>query len=163
MHERYIWVVRHAKSAEGSPGMRDHDRPLNPRGERDGATMQDWFAAHPHAPTWIWSSTAVRAETTAGYIAAGTGATLVENADLYLAGPDTALACLRATPDDVERVALVAHNPGLTYLVNQLGGDYVTDNLVTFGSALFSYQGAWQDLRYGVARLIELTTPKTLS
>ena len=162
MDERHIWIVRHAKSAEGSPGMRDHDRPLNPRGERDGAAMQAWFAAHPHKPSWIWTSTALRARTTAGYIAEGTGATLIESADLYLAGPEAALACLRETPDDVACVVLVAHNPGLTYLVNQLGSGYVTDNLVTFGSALFSYRGAWHDLRSGAAEFVELTTPRTL-
>ncbi len=161
MSERFVWIVRHAKSAEGAIGQRDHDRPLNPRGERDGAAMQAWFAAHPNAPSWIWSSTAVRARTTAGFIAAATDAVVVETVDLYLAGPEQVLACLRGTPDDVERVALVAHNPGLTYLVNDLGQRRITDNLVTFGCALFRYDGAWADLNFGATELESLTTPKT--
>ena len=108
------------------------------------------------------ASTAVRAQTTAGFIAAGTQAPVVDADGLYLAGPEQALACLQATPDDVDRVALVAHNPGLTYLVNELGQGWVTDNLVTFGCALFTFSGAWHDLQFGSAELVSLTTPKTL-
>ena len=69
---------------------------------------------------------------------------------------------LKSTPEDVVSVAVVAHNPGLTHLANVLAEDPVTDNLVTFGTALFSTELDWHDLRPGAARFISLDTPKTI-
>ncbi len=159
---RYIWVIRHGKSAVGSPGMSDHERPLNHRGEANGAMMRTWYAQQAHTAQWIWCSTAVRAQQTAQFIAAGFNAPVVDAAELYLASAERLLGCLQQTPPDIECVAVVAHNPGLTYLVNSLGDDPVTDNLVTFGSALFRYRGAWVDLSFAAAQLVSLHTPKTI-
>jgi len=160
---RYVWVIRHGKSAEGERGQSDHDRPLNARGERDGITMRAWLAQQPHPAQWVWSSTAVRAKSTAAYVCTGFNATLVEEPGLYLASAERVLECLQGSPSDVSSVAVVGHNPGLTYLVNLLGAAPVTDNLVTWGSALFSTQApVWSDLRFGCAELISLQTPKTI-
>ena len=74
--------------------------------------------------------------------------------------PDTQLGVLRATPDNITSVALVAHNPGLTYLINQLGGAHVTDNLVTWGVGHFVTPSDWTDLQLRGAELVGLHTPK---
>ena len=59
-------------------------------------------------------------------------------------------------------VALVAHNPGLTHLVNKLGANPITQNLVTFGTALFATTQSWPELTFGSAELISLQSPKTI-
>ena len=159
---RHIWVIRHGKSADGSPGMLDHDRPLNGRGRRNGESMRAWYAEQAHPAEWIWCSTAVRAQQTAQFVGDGFRAPIVDEPDLYLAPAERLLDCLRRTPEDIAAVAVVAHNPGLTYLVNLLGNEPVTDNLVTFGSALFSTQCSWTDLRFGGAELVSLHTPRTI-
>lgn len=159
---RYIWVIRHGKSADGEAGQTDHERVLNKRGERDGLAMRDWLGQQAHPAQWVWSSSAVRAKLTAGFVTTGFGATFVEEPDLYLASADTVLNTLRATPADVSSVAVVAHNPGLTYLVNMLGAQPVTNNLVTFGTALFKTDRDWPDLTANCAELISLNTPKTI-
>ena len=159
---RHIWVIRHGKSADGAPGMSDHDRPLNHRGQRDGAAMSSWYAGQTHPAEWIWCSTAVRAQQTAVYVSRGFDAPVVDDPGLYLAPAERLLDCLQHTPDDIRGAAVVAHNPGLTYLVNLLGEQPVTDNLVTFGSALFSTPYSWTDLRFGAAELVSLHTPKTI-
>jgi len=160
---RYIWVIRHGKSAQGEPGQSDHDRPLNKRGERDGEAMRAWLSNQAHGAEWVWSSSAVRAKLTASYVTAGFNATLVEDAGLYLASAERALACLKTTPADIRSIAVVAHNPGLTHLANLLGQTPVTDNLVTWGTAVFSTDARdWTDLRFGCAELISLQTPKSL-
>lgn len=160
--QRHIWVIRHGKSADGAPGMSDHDRPLNQRGQHNGATMCSWYAAQPHPAQWIWCSSAVRAQQTAAFVARGFNAPVVNEPDLYLAPAERLLDCLQRTPQDIGCVAVVAHNPGLTHLVNLLCGDAVTDNLVTFGSAFFRTHSDWADLRFGGAELISLHTPKTI-
>ncbi len=159
---RYIWVIRHGKSADGAPGQSDHERPLNHRGERDGAAMQAWYAQQAHPAQWVWSSTAVRAKLTATYVTGGFNATFVEEPKLYLASAESVLSCLRATPPELNSVAVVAHNPGLTHFVNLIGHNHVTDNLVTFGTAVFATASSWADLHFGCAEFIQLTSPKTL-
>lgn len=159
---RYIRLIRHAKSADPEVGQPDFDRALNKRGRRDGETMQAWFSQQPHKSTWVWSSAAVRAKLTAAYVTSGFNATFVEDKRLYLASADALLDVLQSTPEEVESVAVVAHNPGLTHLANVLGSSQITDNLVTFGTVLFSTQQDWRDLRPGQATFISLDSPKTI-
>ena len=160
--QRHIWVIRHGKSADGSPGMRDHDRPLNERGRRNGASMCAWYADQAHRAEWIWCSTAVRAQQTAQFVARAFDAPIIDAPDLYLSPAETLLDCLQRTPENISCVAVVAHTPGLTHLVNLLGATHATDNLVTFGSALFRSDCAWPDLQFGSAELVSLQTPKTI-
>ena len=159
---RHIWVIRHGKSAHGAAGVSDHDRSLNDRGLRDGDSMQAWLQCQAHPAQWVWSSSALRARQTADYVCKGFCATLVEESDLYLASADQVIECLRNTPEDMTSVAIVAHNPGLTHLTNLLGPETVTDNLPTFGTALFRTHAPWHELRYQCAELISLHTPKTI-
>ena len=162
MAQRHIWIIRHGKSDHGRPGLTDHDRTLNPRGKRDGDAMQVWLANQPHRPEWIWASSAVRAQETAKFVERACNAQLLTENRLYLSMPDTLLDVLRATPDDITSVAVVAHNPGLTYLVNQLGQAYATDNLVTWGVGHFVTPSEWPDLQLGGAELFGLHTPKQI-
>ena len=155
-------LIRHAKSADPKIGQTDFDRALNKRGRHDGETMHTWFSRQPHKASWVWSRAAVRAKLTAAYVTSGFNATFVEDRRLYLASAEALLDVLKSTPEDVVSVAVVAHNPGLTHLVNVLGDGPVTDNLVTFGTALFSTELAWHDLRPGAAQFVSLDTPKTI-
>jgi len=161
-----LWLIRHAKSDWGERGLSDFERPLNARGERDGPRMAAWLQAQTHPATWLWTSTAVRARATAGFVQSGfgIGATqVVADDSLYHATPEQILDVLRQTPADVDSVALVAHNPGLTWLVNAMGEAALTDNLPTFGVARFDCPGDWASLRAGSSRLDLLVSPKTLT
>lgn len=161
-----LWLIRHAKSDWHAGAGSDHERPLNERGERDGPRMTRWLAEQDDPASWIWTSDAVRAMATARFVTAGFAAAAPElTADrrLYLAGPEQLLEVIQETPEDVRSAAVVAHNPGLTQLVNLLCGRAVTDNLPTFGVARFSVAGPWQALRFGAATLDTLTGPKGLA
>ena len=160
-----LWLIRHAKSDWGTPGLRDFDRPLNSRGERDGPRMAAWLQDQPHPATWIWTSSAARALATTEFVRQGFHLTedSVEATDeLYHASAEQLLDVIRRTPASVENVALVAHNPGLTWLVNALGTEPVCDNLPTFGVARFHCPGDWPHLAPGNATLELLESPKTI-
>lgn len=164
-HPVNIWIIRHAKSSWADRNQPDFERPLNHRGERDGLTMQRWLGEQDSPANWIWTSDAKRALATSSFIQQGFGQAkpqVVADHRLYLADADTQLSILKQTPADTHSVALVAHNPGLTHLVNLLGVKTVTDNLPTFGVARFSYAGRWVDLEFGRATLDYLVSPKTL-
>ncbi len=160
-----LWLIRHAKSAWNEPGLADFDRPLNKRGERDGPVMASWLGDQTDPATWIWTSTAARARATAAFVQSGFGvpdAAVVNVDELYHASPEQILDVVRQTPSEVGSVAVVAHNPGMTWLVNGMGSDAVTDNLPTFGVARFDCAGNWSTLTAGGARLDFLVSPKTL-
>ncbi len=162
---RTIWLFRHAKSSWADPGQADFDRPLNARGERAGPTMAAWLETQTQPAEWIWSSDARRAAATAEFVRQGfklPAEALHFSHDLYLGGPEKILDVLRATPPDVQAVALVAHNPGTTYLLNALAGEVVTDNVPTFGTARLSAPGAWDELSAGRCELQIFTAPKRL-
>ncbi|MGI9328701.1 MAG: SixA phosphatase family protein [Pseudomonadales bacterium] len=163
---KYLWIIRHAKSSWADPQQRDFDRGLNARGRRDGERLRDYLAQLPNSPTWLWCSSARRALDTAAYV--GAGFAIAEHQcvtldDLYHASASAVLDVLQGTPNEVESVAVVAHNPGLTDLVNGLGAEPVIDNLPTFGIAQFCFAGEhFSDLRFGNASLVQLLTPKSL-
>ena len=160
-----LWLIRHAKSSWSSPTLSDFERPLNKRGERDGPRMAAWLGEQPDKADWLWTSSAVRARATAGFVAEGCGiaperVTALDS--LYGAGPREMLDVLKSTPADVSAVALVAHNPGITYLVNELARHVVTENVPTFGVAGFTVSGEWPDLRPAACTLDVFTAPKLL-
>jgi phosphohistidine phosphatase len=161
-----LWLIRHAKSDWSSPGLSDFQRPLNARGLRDGPRMATWLAAQSDPATWIWSSDAERARRTAEFVADAFAVSpdrVIDDHRLYGAPPDTLLGVVRETPDEVPAAAVVAHNPGMTYLLNLLVGETVLDNLPTFGVARLNIPGRWLELGYGDARLELLTSPKRLT
>lgn len=171
-----LWIIRHAKSSWAEPSQTDFERGLNARGKRDGTNMLTWLKQQQHPPTWLWSSDAVRAMATTEYVHQGFGLsdTNVQTThELYHASPEDAVAVLQQTPPGHHCVALVAHNPGLTYLVNLLVGHNVTDNLPTFGIAelLLPEQDPdnWASFRLPTpsataryAELVQLQRPKML-
>ncbi len=158
-----LWLIRHAKSSWAIAHQRDFDRPLNERGLRDAPNMQAWLANEPHGPTWVWSSDAVRAEATATFVqSAVRGATLTTDHRLYGASPEAILDVVRGTPQGFESVAVVAHNPGITYCINLLCGRNVINSLPTFGIARVHWPGDVTDLAVGDAMLEVLMWPKRL-
>jgi phosphohistidine phosphatase len=161
-----LWLIRHAKSDWSSSGLSDFQRPLNPRGLRDGPRMEQWLAAQSDPATWIWSSDAQRARRTTDFVASAFSVSpdrVIEDHRLYGADPDTLLSVIRETPEEIASTAVVAHNPGMTQLLNLLIGETVLDNLPTFGVARLHIAVPWLELHYGSARLELLTSPKRLT
>ncbi len=131
-----LHLLRHAKSDWGEPGLSDHDRPLNARGLRDAPLMG---AALHHAlqAISVHVSSARRAQMTLAGLCAGWPALASQRhsteAALYAFDARELLAWLRARPDEDEALFLIAHNPGLTDLANQLVPGLRLANLPTAG------------------------------
>jgi len=119
-----LLILRHAKSSWDDHGLRDHDRPLSPRGARDAPRMGSHIMDEDLVPETIISSTAVRALSTAE-LAAGRmspSPRIETTPELYLASPHDYLEVLDELGGDAERVMVVGHNPGITALVTRLTG-----------------------------------------
>lgn len=128
-------LVRHGKSSWEYPGLKDHDRPLSPRGLRDVPIMAQRFLARKIGlPDSLVTSSAIRALQTAKITALELGFNegLIHTKDrLYHASSDTLIRSIQNFSDDKESVFLFGHNPGFNDLIYDLGESI--DNLPTSG------------------------------
>jgi phosphohistidine phosphatase len=160
-----LLVLRHAKSDRSDPAMRDHDRPLAPRGEADAPRMGIALAALDAIPDSILTSTAVRARETTRLVAAamGYGGEIIEEAGIYAATMDTLLDLLRDC-DEEATVLLVGHNPGLEELICLLAGGAGAEPIVRLPTAALACLALgieeWSHLAPGCALLQWLLTPR---
>jgi len=116
-----LTLLRHAKSGWDDPVSRDFDRPLNPRGRRAARTVGLEMKAQGLAFDLVLASPARRVIETLAEVGAAYGALEPEYDErLYLASTATLLEIVRGTPDQVERLLLVGHNPGLEELALRL-------------------------------------------
>lgn len=120
-----LYVVRHAKSSWDAPHLDDFDRPLAPRGKAAAPRMARFMRTHQLVPDRVICSTARRARDTWQMMSPelGDGIDVVYEDDLYGASAGHILEEVKAQDDDVERLMVVGHNPGLEYLVSSLAGN----------------------------------------
>ena len=100
-----LLLIRHGKSSWNSPGLSDHDRPLNNRGEYDAPGIGAALAQRGVVPDVIYSSTAVRAFSTAKVIAANLGFSedsIITDSDIYLASPGTLIRVIQQIDESAE-------------------------------------------------------------
>ena len=114
-----VLLMRHAKSSWKDHKLKDIDRPLNKRGKKEVQFMGQLLADKELVPQMILCSPALRARSTAVMVAEKCGykgeITYVDS--FYLAEPAIYFGELCSLPDEIERILLIGHNPGLEGLV----------------------------------------------
>jgi phosphohistidine phosphatase len=157
-----LLLMRHAKSSWKDPELSDNERPLNKRGKKDAPYMGEMLKEKELVPQLVLSSTAVRARQTAELVAAACGfvGDVVYLDSYYLAEPDAYLAGLSAQSDDLERIMIVGHNPGLEGLLQILSGRI--EALPTGTIAYLSLPvTSWHSLQHDTeGELLELLLPR---
>jgi phosphohistidine phosphatase len=159
-----LLLVRHAKSSWQDAALADHDRPLNARGLRDAPRIAAYLATHYPKPDIIYSSSALRATTTAQTIADAFGVRdrLVNDPALYTFSDMALLTFIRSLDRRYDFVMLSGHNPAITDLVNRLSGAGI-ENVPTCGVALLSVPcNEWDAIADASAELVDFVTPKTI-
>ena len=166
-----LLLLRHAKSAWGQPGLDDHERPLNKRGERAAEIMAEYIVHNAPRPGLILCSTAVRTRQTLAPLVhrlANPAPPIALEKGLYLATERELLVRLRAVPEEVRTVLLIGHNEGIGELARALAGDgepnllarllekFPTAALATLRLGEFP----WQDLAPGQAELLAFVRPR---
>ncbi len=159
-----LLLMRHAKSSWKDTELSDIDRPLNKRGKKDAPYMGAVLKEKELVPQLILSSTAVRARQTAELVTAACSFSgEIRYLDyFYLAEPAAYLRGLTEVPDDLERVMVIGHNPGLEGLLQILSGRI--EALPTGTIAYLSLPvSTWRDLHEDTeAELLELLIPRQL-
>ena len=158
-----LYLVRHAKSSWDNANQSDHDRPLNPRGERDAPRMGKRLRKRKDRPEVIISSSAVRAQTTASILATAMDyptSDIAIDERLYGAEPEDVLSIIGDLDDGIHCAMLVGHNPTFTALINALGRCDL-GNVPTCGMAVLTFPiDSWKDIATIQGKLVDFDFPK---
>jgi phosphohistidine phosphatase len=157
-----LLILRHAKSSWKNNKLPDHERPLNPRGQRDAPNVGKRLRNEDLIPDAILSSTAKRARQTAEAVAEESGCTgeLQLSKELYGGGPEAYLDAIRSLPSMVNCALVVGHNPDLEELVEILTGESVRLPTAALAQLQLDIQ-SWQDLNEEeLGKLVNLWTPR---
>lgn len=189
--KKTLLLLRHAKSSWADPSRADHDRTLNSRGEKAAPVMGRFLRLNDLIPDLVWCSTAERAVQTLAllgkeFAAFGDGvqgihgtdggnnlrreADIIYSGDVYMAGEQTLLNCLRQTHDDAETVMMVGHNPGLETFATHLYGTGDADafedmkrKFPTSGLCQYEFDvDRWADINWKSGRLVRFVRVKAL-
>lgn len=157
-----LYLVRHAKSSWSQTELPDFDRPLNDRGNRDKKTMGNRLAEQKVEIDLVLSSSAKRTIQTTH----GLAKELDINSDiitfldeLYHSNIPTLLETICSAPNCVNKLMVVAHNPGVSNLC-----DYLCDfavNFPTLGVAKINFEtDSWEEVSAGTGMLDWYDYPK---
>lgn len=158
-------LMRHAKSSWKHPEIKDHERGLNKRGKKDAPRMGKLLADNELIPQRILTSTAERSRMTVEAVVDTiqyTGEVSYLDS-LYMAEPDIYLELLSLMPDDLERILVIGHNPGLEGLLQILSGR--VESLPTAAVAYLSLPiHSWKEIRAHeeTGELVALWSPRDI-
>ncbi len=159
-----LLIMRHAKSSWKDSDLKDSERPLNKRGKKDAPFMAEVLVEKELVPQRILSSTAVRAVETVKFLteAMDYDQEILFLDAYYMAEPETYIEYIRQLPDNIERVMVMGHNPGLEGLVQILCGQ--VESLPTAAVAHLAIPvDSWQDLTLDTeCHLVDLFLPQEL-
>jgi phosphohistidine phosphatase len=168
---RRLLLLRHGKADRHSAGG-DRERPLTKRGLDDARRIGEFIVDQGFAPDLAVASNARRARQTLEQALEAFPnhiRHLIENS-IYNASVDHLLEILRQSPDQVQTLLVVGHNPGFGELAVALAGAGAPEELQrlrqkfpTAALAVLDFScDAWAEAGFGAARLSRFVTPADL-
>jgi phosphohistidine phosphatase len=158
-----LLIIRHAK-AETSFTVNDFERPLNERGKSDASIMaKRLLEKHVTIDAFV-ASPAKRAKKTAELFCkefSGKEDNIIFVSALYHAPPEIFYEVIKHLDEPFNAVAIFAHNPGISYFVNELTNTRI-DNMPT--CAVFAVQANidnWKDFAKAKKEFLFFDWPKS--
>ena|SRR6185503_3798615 len=158
-----LLLLRHAKSDWNDSSLKDFDRPLAARGERDAPRIGKALRKRGQLPDLIISSPAARAKATIEAVAKAAKLDLEIRFDEAVYGASSAelIKLVLGLQDKSSCAMLVGHNPGFEDLVGRLSGSH--ERMPTAALACIEFKvDRWDDVNDGEGKLVWLLTPKNL-
>ena len=165
---RSLTLLRHAKSSWDDESLDDFHRPLNDRGWRSARAMGEYLAKREARFDLILASQAERiVQTLHGLTEGGWQSGPVQfNPAIYHAGYRELLTIVQSTPDTVNRLMVVGHNPTIGALAAQLsrnGGEEVLGKYPTGALAEIELEvERWAGVEPNSGQLTAFVTPRSL-
>ncbi|BDW86690.1 SixA phosphatase family protein [Roseicyclus marinus] len=160
-------LTRHAKSDWDDPELRDHDRPLNPRGLSDAPRIGAWLRDKGYVPGQALVSSATRAQETWVGIAPvlGQAVAVTTEPKLYHAEAETILSHLRRAEAPV--VMIVGHNPGIGEFAHRIVDEPAAHprfiDYPTCATLVADFPGDdWASVDWWAGRVVDFIVPRDL-
>lgn len=170
---RRLLLLRHAKSSWGTPGLRDFDRSLAPRGIKAAARMGRYLADSDLIPDLVLCSPAERTRQTIAlaFEAMGTKPEVQFEESLYHDGPAAVMSLLKSVDANVETVLIVGHNPTIAECTIALAAPgtaglqtAISTKFPTAALAVLEFPGDdWASVEPGGADLKAFVKPRALT
>jgi len=165
-----IILMRHAKS-DWHSHMSDIDRPLNNRGRRDAIRMGAYLEQKGWVPDRMVVSSAERTQETARLLLQNLSVSeenVIIDKSLYLADVETLCDNIALYANDGKRLLVLAHNPGMDYLVSYLASSVppLSDSgklMTTCAAACFDMHSLEALKKPGRGELRNLIRPKEIA
>jgi phosphohistidine phosphatase len=161
---RYLYLMRHAQSAEKQNGQSDKDRVLTPLGVHQAVLIGKFLEQEKTSLDSVVCSVAERAKMTAKLVAD----TLPNSSpidivdELYEASLSSFIDLISQLKENIEHVLFVGHNPTITYVVESLTQSSVGD-IRPAGMAIIECDiERWDVVKDKTARLMRLVHPEDL-
>ncbi len=160
-----LFVMRHAKSALGSPDQTDLDRPLLEKGKKRTKHIIDYLLKKQVKVDLLLTSPAVRSNETAIIMAHGLNipeSNMREEKLIYSADSDRLFDLFYDLPSSVNKLMIIGHNPAVTNFVN-IYLDEKIDALPTSGVVCLSFEtDDWTQIASCMVRVDFIVFPKML-
>ena len=154
-----LLLIRHAE-AESYANEGDLQRPLSVMGKRDALKLAQKLKAERLLPQMVISSTALRTVITAGIITEELQLPHAQNNPaIYEASEKTLLTVINHLPDHYDFIAMVGHNPGLSYLLLNLTGKVRDVPPCTAIVLVFEDADSWQEISHDSGVITYYTIP----
>lgn len=144
-----LYIVRHGKSSWEHADLRDHDRPLLPKGEKRTRKIAKFLFDRKTQIDRLFSSSAVRAHATALIIAEKLKypeSNIFVDEKMYHGGTDYLMDVLYGLNNQLNSVMLFGHNPTFTSLANKFL-DKKIEWLPTSGIVCLKFNvDKWEDI-----------------
>jgi phosphohistidine phosphatase len=162
---KYLFLLRHAETAEKQSGQTDKERELTSKGLKEAMLIGIYLQKSNTAFDTIISSTATRTRSTTQIVSDAMRASadkIIYEDQLYEASLRTFLALINKLDDDLNTVMFVGHNPTISYLAEFLAsapiGDMATGGLVTIKFDMAS----WSKVAKSSGELVRYVAPSML-
>ena len=158
-----IYVLRHSKSSWKDLSLGDFHRPLNSRGKIDGPLISAYLRSRIDEIDFLHCSNSVRTYETSKFFIERIKYTDIEyDESLYHSSSSEIINKIKHYDEQYNSAMIIAHNPGLTNLVNELS-DHILDNLPTTGLVEINFNcSKWADISLDNSTIVDIKFPKQL-
>ncbi|WP_432714406.1 SixA phosphatase family protein [Pedobacter sp.] len=160
---KQLLLVRHGKSDHGHLHLKDFDRPLNHKGNKNTFAMAEKLASKELTAPLLVSSPALRAISTARHFAEAWNIPedeIQKELSIYEANTTALLQVVNGLPNVFDTIAMFGHNPGFTDFANYLA-DTAIYNIPTSGVVILNFDVAdWAEISHHTGTMLLFDFPK---
>lgn len=160
-----VYLIRHAKSSWDNSSISDQARPLSSRGLSDAPLMAKMLRKKGVRPEAIFSSTAVRAMTTATFFMNEFDVAAEDfflRDELYEVSAGEVVRFITRLSEKLNTVLLFGHNPAFTSVANMFSENYIA-NIPTCGIVCLTAEvQTWLDFEPANASVSGFFYPRQL-